>query len=84
MKIIARRKVDLNNNNNQDNEYRGNGYAYEYKLDNGDIVNNEQAYELALNGQLDGVMASHNKGTKYIRTIGDGKDGNDLNDLPNF
>ena len=90
MKIVGRRKVELEGNssqgynNNQDDKDRGNGYTYEYKLDNGDVVTSAQAYDMALNGELEGVIASHNGSTKYIRTIGDGKDGNDLNDLPSF
>lgn len=87
MKIVARREVKLNQNyggNEYNNDSRGNGYSYEYKLDNGTVVTNEQAYEMALRGELDGILASHNGSTKYIRSIGDGKDGNDLDDLPKF
>ena len=72
-----------NNKRGELNE-RGNGYYYEYLLDDGTIVSDTQAYEMAINGQLEGIMGSHNKGRNYIRTIGDGKDGNDLNDLPTF
>lgn len=84
MKIVGRREKKLNQNNNSGNDSRGNGYSFEYKLDDGSVVSNEQAYEMALNGQIEGVLASHNGDTKYIRSIPDGKDGNDLNDLPQF
>ena len=89
--LPMKNNMNYSNNNNYSNESgisagtsRGNGYTYEYMLDNGQVVTNEQAYQLALDGQLEGVMASHNKGTKYIRGIGDGREGNDMNDLPSF
>lgn len=65
MKIVGRRKTEVNQNNSN-GDSRGNGYSFEYKLDDGSVVSNEQAYEMALNGQIEGVLASHNGGTKYI------------------
>lgn len=79
MKIVARRRTQASNGSE-----RGDGYSYEYKLDNGEIISNEQAYEMALNNQIEGIIASHNKDTKYIKAYGDGNIKNNLDDLPEF
>ena len=60
------------------------GYTHEYLLENGQIVNTTQAYNMASQGLIDGVMCSSNKGTKYIRMVGDGNVYNNLDDLPEF
>lgn len=60
------------------------GYTHEYLLENGQIVNTTQAYDMASQGLIDGVMCSSNKGTKYIRMVGDGNVYNNLDDLPEF
>ena len=60
------------------------GYTHEYLLDNGQIINTTQAYDMAKRGEIEGVMCSSNKGTKYIRMVGDGNMYNNLDDLPEF
>lgn len=59
-------------------------YTHEYLLDNGQIINTAQAYDMAKQGYIEGVTCSTNKGTKYIRMIGDGNMHNNLDDLPEF
>ena len=75
-----------NNTNNSQNERVGGytRYTHEYLLDNGQIVTTEQAYDLAMQGLIEGVSCSSNKGTKYIRSVGDGNMKNNLDDLPEF
>ena len=74
MKIIARREGDSSTN-----------YSNQlFKLDNGQVVTDEEAYDLAKEGKLEGVVASTNKNNKYIRTIPDGDVSNNLDNLPTF
>lgn len=75
-----------NSTNNSQNERVGGytRYTHEYLLDNGQIVTTEQAYDLAMQGLIEGVSCSSNKGTKYIRSVGDGNMKNNLDDLPEF
>ena len=60
------------------------GYEYEFKLSDGRIVSNDEAWTLAIAGKIKNVIGSQNKGNKYIRTVGDGKLGNNLGAIPNF
>ena len=81
VEVIARRAIiaesdELGN--------RGNGYVYEYKLSDGRIVSNDEAWTLANAGRLKNVIGSHNHGRKHIRSVGDGNTKNNLSDLPTF
>lgn len=67
-----------------DNAPRRTGWNYEYLLDNGQIVNTEQAYDMAMQGLLENIQCSTNKGVKYIKSLPDGNPDNDLQDLPSF
>lgn len=55
-----------------------------FKLDNGEILDVEQAYQYAEDGKLEGVVAADRNGTKYIRGVNDGDDSNNLDNLPTF
>lgn len=55
-----------------------------FKLDNGQEVTDEQAYDMAKSGQLEGVVGATRKGNKYIRGINDGDNYNNLDNLPSF
>lgn len=55
-----------------------------FKLDNGEILDVEQAYSYAQEGKLEGVVAAEREGTKYIRGVNDGDDNNNLDNLPTF
>lgn len=75
MKIIAVKKGGTDDN--YSNQF--------FKLDNGQVINLDQAYDLAKQGQIEGVVASQSKkGTKYIRNVNDGKPENNLDQLPTF
>jgi hypothetical protein len=74
MKIIARREGDSSTNHS--NQL--------FKLDNGQVITDEEAYDLAKEGKLEGVVASTNKNNKYVRTIPDGDPSNNLDNLPTF
>ena len=72
MKIIAKRKISDNDS------------KYEYKLDDNNIIGEEEAYQMALEGKLEGITYSYNDNTKYIKAINDGNKNNNLDDLPEF
>jgi len=73
-KIVAIRRGDSSTN-----------YSNQmFKLDNGQEITDEQAYDMAKSGQLEGVVASTNKGNKYVRNINDGNNSNNLDNLPSF
>ena len=55
-----------------------------FKLDNGEILNVDQAYQYAKDGKLEGIVAADRNGTKYIRGVNDGDDNNNLDNLPTF
>lgn len=55
-----------------------------FKLDNGQEITDEQAYDMAKSGQLEGVVGATRKGNKYVRAINDGNDSNNLDNLPSF
>lgn len=60
------------------------GGGFEYKLSDGRIVSNEEAWSLANAHKLKGFMGSHNNGRKYIKTIADGNPDNNITNLDTF
>lgn len=55
-----------------------------FKLDTGEILNLDQAYEYAKEGKIDGVAAVDREGSKYLRGVNDGDESNNLDSLPTF
>lgn len=53
-----------------------------YKLSGGDIITKEEGVSLAKNGKIAGVGVATNKGTEYLRSLADGKENNNLANLP--
>ena len=53
-----------------------------YQLSDGSIVSKEQGVELAKQGQIAGVGIATNKGTEYLKSLPDVKEGNNLGSLP--
>lgn len=78
VEVVGRRSVI------SESDGRGNGFEFEYKLSDGRIVSNDQAWELANAGKIKNVIGSHNHGRKYIRSVGDGVTDNNLGNLPTF
>lgn len=63
----------------------GNGTIQAVKLDNGAILEKDEAIELAQVGELQGVeVRSSKSGTRYLRSIPDDSKGNNLDKLPEF
>lgn len=95
MKIVGSRRTRINGeinaaqnqeslNQENNNDLSRDMYIQEYLLEDGRVINSDQAYDMAKNGQLEGVIASTNQGTKYIRSYADGNKTNNLSDLPTF
>lgn len=74
MKIVAVKKGTVD----------GHEVNEQFKLDNGEVIDVETAYQYAQDGKLEGVVAAEREGTKYVRGINDGDDNNNLDTLPTF
>jgi len=62
-----------------------NGTITEYKLEDGTIINHQEAVKMAENGKLEGYnIATARNGLKSIRSNPDGNISNNLDELPNF
>lgn len=56
-----------------------------FKLDDGSIVSKQRATQLAEAGVIQGYVIGHSKlGEDYLRGLPDGKDNNNLQELPKF
>ncbi len=53
-----------------------------YKLSNGQIVSRDEGVEMAEHGEIRGVGIAHKKDTRYLKSIPDGTDENNLGNLP--
>lgn len=54
-----------------------------YKLDNGKIITKDEGINIAEQGKISGVTVGvSKKGEKFLRSIPDGKEGNNLDSLP--
>ncbi|MPQ43476.1 DUF3892 domain-containing protein [Clostridium tarantellae] len=58
------------------------GEITEYVLSNGETVSKHEGVEMAKRGEIEGVIISHSKkGEGYLRTKGDGIEGNNLSEM---
>lgn len=53
-----------------------------YQLDNGEIVDKDQAITMAENGEIEDVSVVDRNGSKYLRSLLDGEEDNNLQNLP--
>ena len=53
-----------------------------YQLSDNSIVEKQQAVDMAKQGQLAGVGIAHRGDTKYLKSIPDGNENNNLSNLP--
>lgn len=53
-----------------------------YELSDHKIVNKEEGVALAKKGEIKGVGIAHRKDTKYLKSIPDGSENNNLGNLP--
>lgn len=59
-----------------------NGRITGYLLSNGQTLSKAQGVELAKQGGIKGVAVAERKGSEYLRSLPDGKDNNNLGNLP--
>ena len=55
-----------------------------YRLSDKTVLSKEQAVQLARQGQIAGVGIAHRRDTEYLKSIPDGKEGNNLGNLPSI
>lgn len=53
-----------------------------YQLSDNSIVEKQQAVDLAKQGQIAGVGIAHRGDTEYLKSIPDGRENNNLGNLP--
>lgn len=53
-----------------------------YQLSDGTVLNKEEGVALAKQGGINGVGIAHRNDTEYLKSIPDGNEGNNLNNLP--
>jgi len=58
------------------------GRVVGYQLSNGRIVDKEEGVALARQGGIRGVGISERDGGEYLKSVPDGTEGNNLNNLP--
>ena len=55
-----------------------------YQLSSGEILDKQQAVELARNGGIRGVGISERDGSQYLKSIPDNSENNNLSNLPSI
>lgn len=61
---------------------RTNGKISGYQLSDGTVLSKADGVALAKQGGIRGVAIASRNGSEYLRSIPDGKEGNNLGDLP--
>lgn len=61
---------------------KSSGRVTGYQLSDGSTVSKEDGVEMAKNGDIKGVGISHRKDSEYLKSLPDGEEGNNLNNLP--
>lgn len=55
-----------------------------YQLSDGNTVSKEHGVEMAKNGEINGVGIAHRKDSEYLKSLPDGDEGNNLDNLPSI
>lgn len=55
-----------------------------YELSNGQRLTKEEGIQMAKSGEILGVGVATRKGNEYLRTLPDGKENNNLSNLPSI
>ncbi len=55
-----------------------------YQLSDGSTVSKAEGVSLAKNGEIKGVGIAHRKDTEYLKSVPDGSENNNLNNLPSI
>ncbi len=63
---------------------KSSGRVTGYQLSDGSKVSKQEGVDLAKGGGIKGVGIAHRKDTEYLKSLPDGKEGNNLNNLPSI
>lgn len=55
-----------------------------YQLSDGSTVSKEEGVSMAKNGEIQGVGVAHRKDSEYLKSLPDGTEDNNLNNLPSI
>lgn len=55
-----------------------------YQLSDGSTVSRQEGVALAKDGEIKGVGVAHRKDTEYLKSLPDGTENNNLNNLPSI
>lgn len=61
---------------------KSSGKVTGYQLSDGSTVSKQEGVTLAKEGEINGVGIAHRQGTEYLKTLPDGKESNNLTNLP--
>ena len=53
-----------------------------YQLSDGSVVDREEGVRMAKDGEIKGVGVAHRRDTEYLKSIPDGRESNNLSNLP--
>ena len=53
-----------------------------YRLSDGQMVSKQEGVDMAKNGEIQGVGVAHRKDSEYLKALPDGKEDNNLGNLP--
>lgn len=63
---------------------KSSGKVTGYQLSDGSTVSKQEGVSLAKDGEIRGVGVAHRKDTEYLKSIPDGSENNNLNNLPSI
>lgn len=63
---------------------KSSGKVTGYQLSDGTNVSKQEGVNLAKDGEIKGVGVAHRKDTEYLKSIPDGSENNNLNNLPSI
>ena len=61
---------------------KSSGHITGYQLSDGQTVSKEEGVVMAKNGDIQGVGVAHRKDNEYLKALPDGKENNNLGNLP--
>ncbi len=61
---------------------KSSGRVTGYQLSDGSTVSKQEGVDLAKSGEIKGVGIAHRKDTEYLKSLPDGEEDNNLNNLP--
>lgn len=61
---------------------KNSGRVTGYQLSDGSTVSRQEGVNLARQGEIKGVGIAHRKDTEYLKSLPDGSENNNLNNLP--